>query len=63
MIKLKRSAKVNFNKSGSGSVSVKVVIPKDIVEHLGLQNGDYITFNANPFGNAITVVKEETKNE
>ncbi len=61
MLKLERSAKVNFNKSGSGSVSVKVVIPKDIANHLELEHGDSIIFQANSLGKVVHVVKEVKK--
>lgn len=63
MIKLEKKAKVNFHKSGSGSIAVKVIIPKDIAEHMELQNGDYVVFQANNFGKAVHVVKEVSKNE
>lgn len=62
MIKLEKKAKVNFHKSGSGSIAVKVIIPKDIAEHMELKNGDYVTFQANNFGKAVHLVKEDNKN-
>lgn len=67
MYMLKRVAKVNFNKSGSGSTSCKVIIPAEFCKVLDIKEGDKIEFTMSSqlgFSKSVTIKKiEGVKNE
>lgn len=40
MAKLVKNGKVNFNKSGSGSISGRITIPKEILELMDIKDSE-----------------------
>lgn len=60
MAKLVKYGKVNFNKSGSGSISGRVTIPKEILELLDIKAEErdiIITYE-----DGILTIKKDTSN-